>query len=324
MIIPWGEPDRLRYDCVPDGHIRRTSTFLQDCASCDTRPCCSTLIPSSRSNGSSRHDPGSLDVLMTIQTLEGPAGGSLYVRDFALELFHQGHHPYIYCRRLGAVSSELLNAGIPVVDSIDRLTEPDIIHGNSPIETVAVMLRFSDTPAIFVGHGWQSPDSLPPKLPGIVKYLAVGEPARDALIYFHGIPAHRTALHQNPVDLQRFRRRGPLPTRPERALVLSNSITEANLLGVIQAVCRAEGISLDVVGLGMGTMRLDAENILGGYDLVFGNGRAALEALASGCAVILSHGTGLGELITAENYDILRRRNFGFCTVSPGGGAGAC
>ena len=259
-----------------------------------------------------------LRVLMTIQTLEGPAGGSLYVRDFALELFRQGHHPYVYCRRLGSVSSELLNAGIPVVDSVDRLTEPDIIHGNSPIETVAAMLRFPNTPAIFVGHGWGSPDALPPKLPAIVKYLAVGQHARDAMIYLHGIAEDRIVVHQNPVDLERFRARGPLPANPKRALVLSNSITEANHLGLIQEVCAAAGIALDVVGLGMGTMRLDPENILGDYDLVFGNGRAALEALASGCAVILAHGMGFGELLTTENYEILRLRNFGQFTVFPG------
>ena len=49
---------------------------------------------------------------------EGPAGGSLYVRDFAMELLRQGHCPTVYCRRLGVVSEELMNYGIAVIDDV--------------------------------------------------------------------------------------------------------------------------------------------------------------------------------------------------------------
>jgi hypothetical protein len=249
--------------------------------------------------------------LLTIQTLEGPAGGSLYVRDFAMELFRQGHHPTVYCRRLGAVSAELLNCGIPVIDDVSKLTRPDIIHGNSPIETVAAMLRFADTPAIFIAHGWRSPDAIPPQLPNIIRYLAVSEHARDALQCFAGIPEDRIIIHQNATDLQRFRKRPPLPATPRRALVLSNSVSDLNCLGVVENACRTMQLSVDVIGLSMGTARMDTESVLGEYDIVFAKGRSALDALASGCAVMLCDASGFGELITTDNYELLRLRNFG-------------
>jgi hypothetical protein len=253
----------------------------------------------------------SLRVLITIQTMEGPAGGSLYVRDFAVELFRQGHQPTVYCPRLGSVSDQLMQLGIPVMDCIDHLPHPNIIHGNSPIETVAVMLRFPKTPTVYVCHGWDSPDAIAPRLPGIVRYLAVSEHARDALLCFHGVPERLVHMHQNPVDLERFIRRPPLPEKPRRAIVLSNALTEANYLRAIEEACKAAGLSMDVVGLGMGTARLDPEKILASYDIVFAKGRSALEALATGCSVILCDISGFGELITTENYELLRLRNFG-------------
>ncbi len=274
----------------------------------------SQVITQTPSGGQISCKSESLSVLLTIQTMEGPAGGSLYVRDFALELFRQGHRPSVYCRRLGAVSSELLQAGIPVLDSVGKLLRPDIIHGNSPIETVAAMMRFPETPAIFVCHGWGSPDALAPKLPRIMRYLAVSEHARDALVFFYSIPEDLVSMHQNPVDLQRFPRRSALPGTPKRALILSNSLTEANHLEAIAEACDAAEMSLDVVGLGMGTDRMDPECIMRNYDVVFAKGRSALEALATGCAVILCDAAGFGELITTENYDLLRRRNFGLRT----------
>ena len=115
-------------------------------------------------------------VLLTIQALEQPAGGSLHVRDCALELLRQGHRPVVFSPRLGALASEMRSLTIPVIDRLDRLTSrPDIIHGNAPIETVAALLHFPDVPAVFTCHVWDHPDALPPKMPRIVRYLAVDD-----------------------------------------------------------------------------------------------------------------------------------------------------
>ena len=247
--------------------------------------------------------------------MERLAGGSLYVRDFAQELFRQGHLPAVYCRRLGLVDAQLREFGVPVSDSIERLAQPDIIHGNSPIETAAAILRFPKTPALYVCHGWDSPDALAPVFPAVMRYLAVSDISRDRLTHFDGIPEERIQLHLNPVDLTRFPRRAALPERPARALVFSNTITEANRLGLLEQACAQAGISLDVIGEGMGKGHAAPEQILGGYDVVFARGRAALEALACGCAVILCDALGLGEMITRENYEVLRVRNFGRRTL---------
>ena len=217
----------------------------------------------------------------------------------------------MYCRRLGVIDAQLTNFGIPVSDRLDRLARPDVIHGNSPIETAAAILNFPDTPAIFVCHGWDSPDAIAPRMPSIMRYLAVSDISRDRLIYFDGVPEQLIGMHYNPVDLLRFPRRPPLPDTPRRALVFSNTITEANVLGIVEEACIRAGISLDTVGQGFGNTRTDPEHVLSDYDIVFARGRCALEAIATGCAVILCDALGIGELITTENYEMLRLRNFG-------------
>jgi hypothetical protein len=147
-----------------------------------------------------------------------------------------------------------------------------------------------------------------------MRYLAVSEHTRKALVYFSGIPEDKITIHQNPTDLQRFPRRDPLPAVPRRALILSNSVSDLNCLGIIESACKRIGASVEVVGLSMGTARLDTETILRDYDIVFARGRSALDALATGCAVVLCDAAGFGELVTTGNYDWLRLRNFGMFT----------
>ena len=259
-----------------------------------------------------QHSGCSLRVLFTVQTLEGRAGGSLYVRDFMLELLRRGHRPVVFSTRLGALAGEIRGLTIPVIDRLDSLTaKPDIIHGNSPIETMAALLHFPDSPAIFTCHGWDSPDAMPPKIPRLVRYIAVDETCRDRLVCHEGIPDDRVLVHFNPVDLTRFLPRGPLPERPQRALVFSNNAREANYLPSVRQACERTGIPLDVAGEGSQKLSLQPELILGRYDIVFAKARCALEALAVGTAAILCDETGLGPMVTLDNLHVSRRMNFG-------------
>ena len=52
------------------------------------------------------------------------------------------------------------------------------------------------------------------------------------------------------------------------------------------------------------------------YDLVFASGRSAIEALCTGCAVIVCDSYGLGGMVTSENYPHFRTRNFALRTLT--------
>ena len=258
-----------------------------------------------------------LRILFTLQTLEDSAGGSLYVRDLMLELARLGHRPVAFSTRLGALAQQMRDLTLPVVDRLEKLTaKPDIIHGNTPIETMAALLHFEDTPAIFTCHGWSSPDAAPPRMRRIMRHLAVDDACYERLVCQEGIPEQRVELHFNPVDLSRFLPRGPLPDRPRNGLVFSNYVTEKNFLPAVRWACDQAGIRLDVVGSSFGTHASEPERILPNYDIVFAKGRSALEALAVGNAVILCHTTGAGPMVASADLDRLRNLSFGWSAIS--------
>jgi hypothetical protein len=70
----------------------------------------------------------------------------------------------------------------------------------------------------------------------------------------------------NGVDLSRFRRRGPLPRRPTRALCFSNYADEGQQRP-IRLACSAAGMSLDVLGAASGRQCPHPEAVLGAYDV---------------------------------------------------------
>ena len=258
----------------------------------------------------------SLKILLTNNTLAGRAGTELYVRDVAVELLKRGHTPVAFSTLLGAVAEELRAATVPVVEHLDSLaTPPDLIHGHHHLETMTALLHFPGVPAIYFCHGWLPWEELPPKFPRIVRYVAVDETCRDRLVHEHAIPEDRVRLILNFVDLKRFKPRGRLPEKPTRALVFSNNATENTNLPPVRQACMAANVELDVTGRGVENPTERPEDVLPNYDLVFAKGRAALEALSVGAAVVLFDAAGVGPMVTTANMRTLRPLNFGIRTL---------
>ncbi|PYQ28145.1 MAG: hypothetical protein DMF56_17045 [Acidobacteria bacterium] len=254
-------------------------------------------------------------VLITNGSLGHVAGTQAYVRDLASWLLDRGHSPIVYGPNLGDTAMQLRKRTVPVTDDLDTIgAPPDIIHGNSAVETMTALLHFPNAPAIFVCHAWRGALAKPPKFPRILRYVAVDDTCADRLLYEEGIAS--TVL-LNAVDLTRFAaRETPLPATPHRALVFGNTAHAATHLGVIRDACQQAGIALDVIGESAGTAVDEPEAILRGYDLVFAKAKCALEAMASGAAVILCDVAGLGGMVRSEDVARLRRINFGVRSLS--------
>jgi len=257
-----------------------------------------------------------LRVLITNNTLDKRAGSELYVRDLATALLELGHSPVVFSTVIGDVAQELRAATVPVINDLGALgVSPDIIHGQHHVETMMALLRFPDTPAIQYCHGWIPWEEAPLRFPRILRYVAVDNTCRDRLVFENGIPEDRIRVLLNFVDLRRFKPRGPLPSRPQRALLFSNNAHE-QMHARVREACERSGITLDVIGDRSGNVCREPENVIANYDLVFAKARAALEAMAVGAAVILCDSTGVGSMVTTENLDFLRPLNFGIRTLN--------
>jgi hypothetical protein len=258
-------------------------------------------------------------VLIAAYSLSGSGGGDLYVRDLAFALMRHGWTPIVYSKQHGRIADELRRATIPVVSQLDAIASPpQVIHGHQVLETLAAITRFPDAPALFVCHDALSWHSIPPLSPRIGAYIAVDDNCRDRMMFEHSIPEAAIHVITNAVDLVRFRQRGPLPAKPARALVFSNGAIENLWVAPIRDACTQRGIRLDVIGYGADRFRENPEDVLQQYDLVFGKARCALEALATGAAVVVCDRAGLAGIVTSANVAELRQLNFGARSLQRG------
>src|SRR5713226_6102898 len=194
-----------------------------------------------------------LKVLITNVEHNERTGTELYAFDLARGLLEHGHSPILYSPRLGPLAEKIRAESVPVIDNLDRLSgPPDIIHGHHAAETVTALLRFPRVPAIYVCHDWYSAIDRPPNFSRILRYVAVDETCRDKLRFEHAVSEERVTTLGQFLDLREFPRRQPLPSRPRRALVLCNHAKEDAYLEAARAACARAGITLDVLGLGVG------------------------------------------------------------------------
>ena len=229
--------------------------------------------------------------------------------ELATNLLRRGHTPIVYSPQLGPSARELRDATVPVIDNLDAISSPpDLIHGQHHVETMAALLRFPNTPAVFFCHGWLPWEETPPGHPRILRFVAVDDTCRDRLVCESGAPEERVSVILNSVDTDLFLPRGPLPSKPSRALVFSNGATH---VGAVREACRRTQLTLDVIGADSGNVSVRPQDLLGQYDIVFAKARCALEALAVGSAVVLCDTVGVGPMVTTSEVDQLRRLNFG-------------
>lgn len=252
-----------------------------------------------------------MKVFITNCILANRSGTEVYVLELARELTRRGHEPLVWSPRLGPFADEFRRLGIPLYDSLDRdIPEPDLLHCHHSYETLAALARFPHRPGLFMIHGALSWFDEPPEHPRLLRYLAVDERTRRRLVT-SGIDPTITARVLNSVDLTRFRLRRALPKQPRRALLFSNVAAEDTFLPPIANACDRAGLELDVVGKRHGNPTDTPETILGDFDLVFAKSKAAMEAIATGCAVVVLDHEGVGELVTMQNIEHCREWNFG-------------
>ena len=252
-----------------------------------------------------------LTVLITNKKLAARTGTEMWVLDFARELQQRGHRPVVYTPQPGLIADELTRLTIPVVDDPTKLSVvPDVIHGHHTVSTLVALLTFPQTPAVFLIHDWAAWHDRPLPLPRIRRIVPVDHTCADRALAA-GFRDDQVEVVLNFVDLARFIRRNPLPDKPQRAVVFDNGANPDNHGRHIVAACRAASIPLDFIGAMAGRTAASPESVLPDYDLVFAKAKAAMEAMATGCATILFNENGVGGLVTSDRFDAMRRLNFG-------------
>lgn len=254
-----------------------------------------------------------MKILLAMCYMVTRTGAEFFVRDVALGLTRRGHTVVVYAPVMGDMVEELRATSIACITDLAAMAvAPDIIIGNTQIETVQCLARFPGVPAVSICHDRVAQHGQPPIFSRVRAHVAVDDNCAERLLLEFGIAPEKVVLIQNGVDLDRFAPRGPLPETPRRALVFSNYATPGPAIDLVREACAEQGIELDVVGSGTGTQSTAPEGILAAYDLVFAKARCATEALAVGCAVVaLDQSAGMAGMVTTANVADWRRLNFG-------------
>lgn len=263
---------------------------------------------SNRPDAQSKRGSTALRILITNLIMSGRSGTEIFVEQLADWLRRQGHTPIVYAPLVGPFGEAMRARGHFVHDRIGQIQDPpDAIHGHHAGPTMTALAAFPGVPAIFVSHSVEAEFDRPPEHPAIRHYYAVSALVRDRWATA-AIPAARTEILSNAVDTDRFRPRPPLPPRPARALLVTKYGWHAER---VRAACLAQGLALEEVGSGLGRVADDLPALFQEADIVFASGRSALEAAASGCAVVLTEGHGLYGMVRAAEVDHVIRFNWG-------------
>jgi hypothetical protein len=232
-------------------------------------------------------------------------GAQTWVYTVAGALRAVGHEPLVWSDGLGLVaekSARFARCSTRLAD----LAPWDVAWSSHQI-AARVPPR---TPRCQIVHATQNQDQEAP-VPGLDAYFAVSEEVAD---FLEDRGVRCAGIVRQPIDAQRFAPRSPIRLWPPRVLHFGNYqrwvplATEAcRRLGVPFAVC---GGPTDSSG-----RRWDVEQAIDEADLVIGQTRCVLEAMACGRNAIVCSGWdpdlgyGLDGFVTPDTYRVFRTTN---------------
>lgn len=258
-------------------------------------------------------------ILITNHSLAARAGTELVVYEIARGLQLRGHEVAAYSSTLGEVAELLSASSIPVVTQPDACPfRPDLIHAQHHLDAMTALLAFPEAPAVYHIHGGVPWVERPPVHPRILHYLAMCQDLADSTRINLGLEEHQVTPLPNWVDTHRFRGTRTPSTKPERALMFGGGLGEPGVVTKLRPAFEHHHIRLETTADWTETDRRTPELALPRYDIVLASGRSALEAMASGCAVVIANYQSCLGWARADNFQALQRQNFSPKRADPG------
>jgi hypothetical protein len=232
-------------------------------------------------------------------------GAQTWVYTVAGALHDAGHEPLVWSDGLGIVagrSASFARCSTKLAD----LAPWDVVWGSHQI-AARVPPR---APRCQIVHATQNQDQEAP-VQGLDAYFAVSEEVADFL-EDRGVPCR--GIVRQPIDVRRFAPRSPVRPWPPRVLHFGNYQRAVPLAA---EACRRLGVPFSVCGGPTDNVgrRWDVEHAIEEADLVIGQTRCVLEAMACGRNAIVCSGWdpdlgyGLDGFVTPDTYREFRTTN---------------
>lgn len=243
-------------------------------------------------------------------SLAGSTGVQTYMTTVGDAMQRVGHEVWLSADELGTGAEQARQLALAVADShTDLPADLDVAFVHSSVASHALAEVRPELPQVFIVHGRFFDNYVPPQIDGRVAGVAtLGGFARSRVDSTAIQVPHKQLLQ--PIDRTRFRDRNPIAERPRRALILSNYL-EGERLERLREASKIAGIELDHAGASGGAVALRPEDAINKADIVFGKGRAIIEAMACGRAAYVYDMWGTDGWVTPETYEQMAERGFG-------------
>ena len=237
-------------------------------------------------------------------------GSETYAITVAEQLEQLGHGVELFAGEASEQGRELAaSRGLRLTTgAISTLTERDDFDVAIAQDAASAYVLASrrETPQAFVVHGLTAfehpPQALRPTPPVVVLNDRIGSHAA-------ALAAKPEVVRlRQPIDLQRFKPRGPSRPRARRVLVFSNYLEE-DRMAMIEQACADLGLELTTMGI-RANASVTPQDAIAAADIVVGYGRSVLEGMVMGKAAYVWDRAGGDGWVTPESYPALEADGF--------------
>lgn len=221
-----------------------------------------------------------MEILLSAPHLAGPGGVQTYMLAIAVQLERLGHGVWLWAEKQGEMAELARSRGLRVAGcSAELPARCDALLAQDGATALALAPRYPDAARAIVVHGTDFDLNLPPQLAGVVQAAVVMNDHTERRVRAAAVPLELLRLRQ-PIDHLQFKPVGAVREQVERVLLLGNYLDGARRDELVER-CRLAGIAVDEVGR-HGRPLLDPRPAIAAADVVIGQGRCLLEAMACG------------------------------------------
>jgi len=237
----------------------------------------------------------------------GLGGSESYLLTVAEQLDRLGHEAVVFTSEPGDGTKVARERGVEVVEESELSGGFDAALVQDVGVAYLLAYLYPATPRLFVAHSSKFDLQAPPQLDGMVGAVVAlnDRVARRMRSFSTQVEVVRM---RQPIDIERFSPRGPLPRAPRRALFFSNN-PNADRLTMIEGACAEVGVELLRLG-GPSGHTTDTAPALAGAEIVIGYGRSILEGMACGRAAYVYDWKGGDGWVTTESYAAIESDGF--------------
>lgn len=241
-----------------------------------------------------------MEIVLTALSLDGPGGMQTYLLTIAPQLERLGHEVTLYAPQLGTMADVACSRGLRVARSERELPDLcDAVIAQDGVTMLAMADRYPGAVRVIVVHSAEYDIHLPPGIDGTVSCAVVMSSAVERRVRAMSTKLKVERLRQ-PIDLERHPAVGSISDRPRRVLMLGNYLN-GRARDALVGVCENAGLAWRHVGI-HGELLPDPISAISDADIVIGQGRSALDAMACGRAAWVYGPVAADGWVTASTY----------------------